>query len=229
MTWVKICGIQSYQEALWAIESEANALGFIFVPNSKRYISPQIASQIIQQLPSTVKTVGVFVNEKPGSVATIAKECSLDMIQLHGQENIEDYDQIPLPKIKAFSLSIDLPSTTNSSTSTTPYAPAREILAHYRTSTHTPWGILLDAAHEKAVGGTGKILPWQKKEFQDLLQEIKSIGLPLILAGGLTTDNVLKAIHYTQPFGVDVSTGVEEKGRKSKGKIQDFLAKVKTP
>lgn len=248
MTWVKICGIRSYEEALWAMEAGADALGFVFVPTSKRYIPPQEAAQITHSLPPAVKTVGVFLNEKPEQVAKIARECSLDMIQLHGQEKVEDYTPVSLPIIKA--LSLDLVSTTQSSkessiqsnlqinklspisskdsTSPDPFAYARKLLAHYQGyPTHRPWGILLDAAFGKAVGGTGRALPWPEAEFQKFIQEIKSISIPLILAGGLSPANIQTAIHLTQPFGVDVSSGVEEQGRKSKRRITEFLAKAK--
>jgi phosphoribosylanthranilate isomerase len=205
---VKICGIQSLEEALWAAEAGADALGFIFVPRSKRYIQPEKAQAITAKLPPFVNKVGVFAGASPSEVAEMASLCTLDTIQLHGEENPELYHQIPATKIKVISYSSNT-------------------LANKKFSPHSLHGVLLDSTFQGQLGGTGIPLPWQDPPFQSFLQEIKDVGLPVILAGGLNPENVQDAIKQTQPYGVDVSSGVERNGHKDRDLIRKFISRVK--
>lgn len=224
MTRVKICGIQSLDEARWAVDAGADALGFVLVPSSKRYIEPKAIQIITRQLPPFVSKVGVFTNESPENVATIARECSLDTIQLHGGEDLGLYHKIPVSKVKVISYSShaphfrSLPSPKNSG----------EISSlHLQQSPHSLHGILLDSTHQGLTGGTGIPLPWQDPHFQDFLQEVKGTGYPVILAGGLNPENILEAIRQTTPYGVDVSSGVERYSRKDRELIEQFVSRVK--
>ena len=225
---VKICGIQSLQEALWAIEAGADALGFIFVPSSKRYISPQKAQKIIKQLPPFVSKVGVFVNETPEQISTILQQCFLDSIQLHGQENPSHYAHLPVCKIKMLPYpgATIMPSPSTHSFLSHSF-PTRISLGD--SSQPNPFhAIILDSTSPKGTGGTGIPLPWQNPDFQTFYKSLKSLGYPVILAGGLTPANVQEAIRLTRPYGVDVSSGVEEMGRKDRRKIQEFIAQVRS-
>jgi phosphoribosylanthranilate isomerase len=215
MLWIKICGIQSLREAQWAVEAGAHALGFIFVHHSRRYIDPEKVQAIAAQLPPTIQKVGVFVNEDPEAVAEIVKQCPLDLIQLHGEETLQSYYDIPIPKLKAISFPVQ-DQLLNSAEFSANQLPAD--------SPHSLQGILLDSNFQGQKGGTGTPLPWQNSGFQNFLHRVKASGYPIILAGGLNPDNVQKAIRLTQPQGIDVSSGVELAGRKNKDLIRAFIA-----
>ncbi|AFM02018.1 MULTISPECIES: phosphoribosylanthranilate isomerase [Desulfitobacterium] len=222
MPRIKICGIRTFEEARWAVEAGADALGFIFVPYSKRYIKPETAREIILRLPPWIGKVGVFAQESPKNVSQIIRGCPLDTLQLHGNEDPRLYHHLPVIKIKALSL----PPVPDSASDADP--TSQSFLAQFRglppASLH---GILLDSALQGMAGGTGAPLPWHTPEFQDLLRRVKNLGYPLILAGGLSPDNVLEAIRLTQPYGVDVSSGVERDGRKNREKIQHFISRIR--
>lgn len=214
MLWIKICGIQSLVEAQWAVEAGAHALGFIFVRQSRRYIDPERVQEITAQLPADIQKVGVFVNEAPQSVAEIAQQCALNLVQLHGEESIHSYQDIPLPKLKTVSFSAQWQL----------HNPSGFLHDHF--SADSLQGILLDSTLQGQKGGTGIPLPWQDSGFQGFLQQTKATGYPIILAGGLNPDNVQNAIRLTQPQGVDVSSGVEITGRKNKELIREFIIKA---
>lgn len=216
MIRVKICGIQSLDEALWAVEAGADALGFILVPSSKRYIEPNAIQTISSHLPPFVSKVGVFADESPAKVALITRQSVLDTLQFHGGEDLELYREIPVPKIKV----ISFPSRTN--------GDSRDFIYKQPHLPHSLHGILLDSNHQGHTGGTGIPLPWQDSHFQDFLREMKKTGYPVILAGGLNPENISDAIRQTNPYGVDVSSGVESHGRKDRELIQKFISRAKS-
>ncbi|HSF29774.1 MAG TPA: phosphoribosylanthranilate isomerase [Candidatus Tectomicrobia bacterium] len=203
MVQVKICGITSLEDARAAIDAGADALGFVFYPPSPRYVTPEQAARVIQRLPPFVTTVGLFVDLALDTVNDMAARCGLDRVQLHGRETPEFCGQVSRPVIKAF------------------HVESAESLAHlpaYRVSAY-----LLDAYVEGALpGGTGASFSWE------LAAQAKPYG-PVILAGGLTPENVQGAIARVRPYGVDVSTGVERApGVKDHRKLQEFIARAKT-
>ncbi|MDA8168581.1 MAG: phosphoribosylanthranilate isomerase [Nitrospiraceae bacterium] len=200
MVKVKICGITNFNDALAAAEFGADALGFMFYRKSPRYITPKKAREIILRLPPFVSAVGVFVDEKPGDVERIMGEAGLDAAQFHGHERPEDC-AIAGRTIKAIRVKeiSDL-----------------EPMRHYKVS-----AFLLDAYSPGALGGTGRIFNWS------IAMDAKPFGR-IILAGGLTPENVADAIHMVKPYGVDVSTGVElEKGVKDHEKMRLFIQRAK--
>jgi phosphoribosylanthranilate isomerase len=203
MVHVKICGITSVEDAQAAVEAGADALGFVFYPPSPRYVTPEQAGQIIRGLPPFVTTVGLFVDVPLDMVNGIAARCGLDRVQLHGREAPEFCRQVKQPVIKAFRIK-DAESL----------AP----LSHYSVSAY-----LLDAYVEGALpGGTGASFSWE------LAARAKPHG-PVILAGGLTPQNVDVAIAQIRPYGVDVSSGVERApGIKDHQKVREFIARAKT-
>lgn len=197
---MKICGITDVETALFAAECGADAIGLVFA-KSKRRVSLEKAKEISQSLPKNVWRIGVFVNEDPDMVRKVAKEAELDFVQLHGDESAEYARSLGVPVIKAFGLSKE-----------TSRSRMLEYPARY---------LLLDSPKEAYYGGNGKTFDWNLVEEKQLKRE------NLIIAGGLNPENVQMAIQAIQPFGVDVSSGVETDGRKDRKKIKSFIDKAK--
>jgi phosphoribosylanthranilate isomerase len=183
---VKICGITNYDDAAMAASLGADALGFIFASVSPRKIEPATAKEIIRRLPPFIKTVGVFVNEDTDKIRDIIACCGLDAVQLHGDEAPEICEHLMLRTIKAIRVKDDFDTSG---------------LISYRGKVRA---LLLDTYSEKAVGGTGKSFNW------DRAVEINSLGIPVILAGGLTPSNIVEAINKVRPYGVDINSGIEK-------------------
>ncbi len=200
---VKICGITRLEDALGALEAGADALGFIFHEPSPRFLTVAAAWQIIRRLPPFVSKVGVFVNATEASVDRAVSECGLDTLQFHGDEPPEFCQGFsPAKIIKAFRIRS---------------ADSLSALTSYATDA---W--LLDGYFPGKPGGAGARFNW------DLAVRAKTLGRPIILAGGLTPDNVAEAVRQVQPYSVDVSSGVESTpGRKDPAKVRSFLAAAK--
>ncbi len=199
---VKICGITRLCDALDAAKYGADALGFNFVHGTRRYVSPEVARRIRMQLPPFLSAVGVFANESREEVEKIAEYCRLHCVQLHGDENPDYCDKIKHSAvIKAFRVSC---------------AQDIDALDEYEVD-----GYLLDADVKGMLGGTGRSIDPQ------IAREACRFG-PIILAGGLTPDNVWQAVEIARPLAVDVASGVEESpGLKSKTLMQAFIRNAK--
>lgn len=202
-TKVKICGITRLSDALAAVEAGADALGFMFFAGSKRNIAPAAAAQIIRALPPFVAKVGVFVNASADTVRATVAECGLDTLQFHGEETPEFCRQFaPLKVVKAFRIQ---------------NADSLKPLPEYAVDA---W--LLDSYVAGQRGGTGEKFNW------DLAAQAKELGRPVILAGGLTPENVADAVQQVWPYGVDVSSGVESApGQKDAGMVRRFVEIVR--
>ncbi|HIJ86872.1 MAG TPA: phosphoribosylanthranilate isomerase [Desulfuromonadales bacterium] len=197
MVKVKICGITNLEDALMAVEAGADALGFVFFKGSSRSVSPDNAAAIIRCLPPFVQTVGLFVNEETAIVNAVADQCRLDIVQLHGEESSDYCQAITRRIIKAFRVK-DTSSL--------------DIIADYRVA-----GSLLDAWSPLAHGGTGTTFNWH-------IAAQAAASRVIILAGGLTADNVAEAIKTVKPYAVDVSSGVESaQGKKDAGLVSRFI------
>jgi len=202
---VKVCGITNAKDAVAAVEAGADALGFIFYEKSPRYVVPAVAASIIAELPPLVTPVGVFVNEGVATVRSIMDTCGLAMSQLHGDENVSYCRELARPAMKALRLK-DRGSLL--------------ALAEYRGRGGVR-GFVIDTFSELAYGGTGQITDW------GLAADV-AISTPILLAGGLTPDNVTEAIRTVRPYGVDVSSGVESApGKKDHAKMRAFIAAVR--
>lgn len=199
MVRVKICGITSLEEALAVAFSGADALGFVFA-RSRRGIHPEAARRIARELPPAVSKVGVFVNPRREDVSEIAEYCGLDLLQFHGEEPPEFCLGWRQPVIKAFRVHD---------------RSFLKQLASYQVSAY-----LLDSCLPGRRGGTGVSFNWE------LARDVSSSGR-VILAGGLTAENVGEAVGIVKPFAVDVSSGVETGGKKDLEKIRSFLAAVR--
>jgi len=202
MVKVKICGITNLDDAMAAVNSGADALGFVFFKKSPRYISPSNAKKIIKKLPPFISSVGVFVNEKKETIEKIISQAGINIIQLHGDEPPSACN-LSRPVIKAIRVkSIE----------------SLDIVSKYKDKVSA---FLLDAYTPEVFGGTGQIFNW------DIAVEARELG-SVILAGGLTPENIEKAVRYVHPYAVDVSSGVEaEKGKKDHKKIRLFIEKAK--
>jgi phosphoribosylanthranilate isomerase len=202
MVRIKICGITNIEDALLAAELGADALGFIFYPQSPRHVAPEIAREIIAQLPPFVAAVGVFVDEAAAEVQELAARVGLDWVQLHGQESPDYCRSLGHKVIKGFRIQ-DEGSLLQ--------------LAGYRGAAQA---MLLDTYKKGQVGGTGEIFDWQ------LARKAKEYG-PIILAGGLNPDNVAAAIATAGPAAVDTASGTEAApGKKDPAKLRAFFKAV---
>lgn len=202
MVRIKICGITNLQDALAAVEYGADAIGFVFYNKSPRAVTAGIAKEIISQLPPFLPTVGVFVDEKPSEIENVINYVGLNIIQLHGSETPEECN-LSRKVIKAIRVK-DL-------TDLEPLIKYRGVSA-----------FLLDTYSPYIEGGTGQTFNW------DIAIEAKKFGR-IILAGGLTPENVEEAIKWVQPYGVDVAGGVEgtEKGIKDHKKLRLFIERAR--
>jgi phosphoribosylanthranilate isomerase len=195
---IKICGITNLRDAVAAVEAGADALGFVFAP-SPRQVTPEQAREIIGELPPFVTTVGLVVNQDP---RPILEACFLDVIQFHGDETPEEVAAVDRRCYRAFRLRSEADL---------------EPLPTFSCSAY-----LLDAYVPGVPGGTGQRFPWS------LAENAKRFGRPVIVAGGLTPENVALCIRTTRPYGVDVSSGVEaEPGRKDHQLVRSFIANAR--
>ena len=199
---VKICGITSVADGLAAAEAGADMIGLMLYEKSPRHVSLQTAAEIARALPPFVLRVGVFVNPTEELVLRAIADCGVTLLQFHGDETPEFCTQFGMMSMKAFRIRD---------------AGSLAALPDYSTEAY-----LLDAYSADALGGTGAKFNWE------LAIEAKKLGRPIVLAGGLTPENVAEAVRQVQPFGVDVSSGVESSpGKKDPAKVRAFIASVR--
>ncbi len=202
---IKICGITNQIDALHAIDSGADALGFVFYKKSPRHVSPKVVKAIVANLPPFVLPIGVFVNDEAQVVRDIMDECGLALAQIHGDETADYCESLGRPVIRGIRL-----RDRNTFMAMAEYKGRARVR-----------GFVLDAFSENAYGGTGKTADWS-------LAKEAAQSFSFLLAGGLTPDNVQEAIQKVQPYGVDVSSGVEARpGKKDPAKIQAFIQAAK--
>ncbi|MEX2115231.1 MAG: phosphoribosylanthranilate isomerase [Pirellulales bacterium] len=206
---VKICGITNIADALEAAEAGADAIGLNCYPASRRYCPTDRAAEIAAAVPPRIRKVGVFVNATSEQIRGAVESLRLDLVQLHGDESPEFLQSLrPVPVIKAFRLAED-------------YSHVGEYLRQCHRLACTPRMVLVDALSASEYGGTGATVNWRtlaqhRREFA---------GVPLVLAGGLTPDNVAAAIAAARPWAVDTASGVElSPGQKSTDKVRAFVA-----
>lgn len=197
MTKIKLCGLSRSCDIEAANELLPEYIGFVFAPQSKRYLTPEKAANLKRLLNPNIQTVGVFVNENPENIAYLLNNGTIDVAQLHGNEDETYINQLrqltEQPIIKAFRIE-----------SANDMEAADRCTADY---------VLLDSG-----AGTGTVFDWK------LIQSIKR---PYFLAGGLGVDNVTKAVKLLHPFAVDVSSGIETNGVKDPTKMAEFIAAVR--
>jgi phosphoribosylanthranilate isomerase len=200
---VKICGITNVADGLAAAQAGADILGFVFCEQSRRNLSVAQAAAIVRELPPFPMKAGVFVDAPAELVVRAAGQCGLNLLQFHGDESPEYCAQFGIMSMKAFRVRD---------------AESLKRMPEYLTEA---W--LLDAYAAGKPGGSGETFNW------DLAAQAKTFGRPIFLAGGLTPENVAEAVARVQPFGVDVSSGVEAgPGRKDHQKVAAFIRAAKT-
>ncbi len=204
-TRVKVCGLTRLEDVAVAAAAGADALGFVFVPASKRALSVDAAAPLFAAVPPFVQTVALLLDAPEAKVREVIETLSPDLLQFHGRETGAYCRQFNRPYIKALGADV--------------LADSKE-LARVMADHPTARGFLLDSHASGALGGTGQSFDWSRWPTGQHAQ-------PFILAGGLTADTVQSAIHALAPYAVDVSSGVEiSAGIKSAEKIQDFIFKV---
>ena len=199
-TRVKICGITRRQDAEIAIEMGTDAIGLVFYSPSPRAVTIAQAQDIVKGLPPFVSIVALFVDAEPELVRSCLSALTIDLLQFHGDESPEYCEQFDKPYLKAIRMRDDVDMI--------------QVADRYASAS----AILLDSYQAGTPGGTGEVFDWSL---------INDIDKPVILAGGLTVDNVAMAIEQVRPYAVDVSGGVElSKGIKDKRKISAFMQEV---
>lgn len=198
---VKICGITRVEDALVAVRNGADAIGLVFYAPSPRNVSIAQAQEIANKIPAFVTVVALFVNAEASFINEVISQVKIDLLQFHGDETPEECAQYRLPFIKAIRVKLD----TNLVQCSTDFSAAK--------------ALLLDTYTEGVAGGTGHVFDWNLIPSQ--------LTKSVILAGGLTSDNVAQAIAQVRPYAVDVSGGVEvSKGIKDAAKIAAFMQQV---
>ena len=227
MTRIKICGMTNVEDALLAVDAGADAIGFIFVENTPRFVTPEIVAPIVRALPPFVTPVGVFWDHPAGHVKAVAEACRLRALQFHGDESPEDCIGYDLPIIKTVKFpprppDIDgLPAFQSSGFRVLRYV--RHVAA-----------ILVDSTARWSEGEARQPIEWTvaRQWYADRMPRGPAgpggIIVPTILAAGLTPDNVATAIEVARPYAVDVLSGVEARpGKKDPDKVRRFIAEVK--
>jgi phosphoribosylanthranilate isomerase len=197
---IKICGITQLADAQLCEKEGANALGFIFYSRSKRYIALAQAKEIISNLGPFIDKVGVFVNESVENINKIVKECGLTMVQLHGEESTNQIENIDVPVIKGFRVD--------------------ENFNYDQLNEYRECFILLDAYSDTEYGGSGKSFSWQ-----DIPVSMRS---KIILAGGISVDNLEQIFTEIKPAAIDLSSSIEvSPGIKDPEKVREFCKKFR--
>jgi len=216
MTWVKICGTTTLHDAQLSVAAGADALGFIFAPSPRR-VDPKDAAGIVAALPRGIESIGVFVNETPVRVAEVVKQVGLSGVQLHGGETADEAVELrqALGGCRIF-------KTFHANELADNFQLKLEAFLSHLNDID---GILLDSGSNQQRGGTGVPFSWDETLPAAIAIRAK---FPLIIAGGLTAENVGRAAELFQPWGIDVVSAVESApGKKDETKLRDFIAAVR--
>ncbi|HEY7353221.1 MAG TPA: phosphoribosylanthranilate isomerase [Terriglobales bacterium] len=235
MTWIKICGITNLEDALVAVEAGADALGFVFYEKSPRNMIPEKAHEIAIRLSEKIEKVGVFVNASGFAAVDVARLVGLTAIQ-----NVVGFDGSDVPESKMVVAIAGFPHPPKLFLA----FPAHWVhdrperlhdmatrLSHLRRDSAERYQgcfdtFFLDSSTCDQPGGTGKTFDWEKT--RSIADQLQDNGLKLVVAGGLTAENVAEAMHILHPWGVDVSSGVEARpGKKDPEKVRAFIKAVR--
>jgi phosphoribosylanthranilate isomerase len=218
MTWVKICGITNLEDAKMAVDAGADALGFVFYEKSPRRVDVETVREIVAKLPEKVEKVGVFVDVGVEDTARIARVTGLTASQISGTSGLAGmWEGLRRAVARGESPRL-VPSISGLEFATAGIHIENEFKSHVM-------GVLIDSSLPGQPGGTGKMFDW---EAAHVMISLLSRQCPTIVAGGLTPENVGEAIRLLQPFGVDVSSGVEVRpGKKDPAKVRAFVKAAK--
>jgi phosphoribosylanthranilate isomerase len=235
MTWIKICGITNLEDARTAVDAGADALGFVFYENSPRRIDPEAARQIVAQLPSQVEKVGVFVDLSQEDLVRIVNQVKLTAMQCRlrrisgasGEQKAgADGFQRPIRMLLPVSVTWLLQDESRLKGFMADFSRMAEESRQGRPRPPSPFDtFLLDSSTPQQPGGTGRAFVWEKVA---PLVEVMSQSVKVVVAGGLTPENVAEAIRVLKPWGVDVASGVEARpGKKDPEKVRSFIDTVR--
>jgi phosphoribosylanthranilate isomerase len=236
MTWVKICGMTNLEDALVAVDAGADAVGFVFYEKSPRYVSVETAQEIVKKLPESVEKIGVFVGEAPNWIETLRRVSLTGTQEYFTGKGSDGTGKGPkaigmslLPtrfrSLMAFPISLFQDPATEISSMAVQFAESKK-----RVEMPLPEGLLdtflLDSGNAQQPGGTGKSFDWLKAG--PIAESMRSNGLKLVVAGGLSPENVGEAIRILNPWGVDVVSGVEARPvKKDPEKVRAFVRAVR--
>jgi phosphoribosylanthranilate isomerase len=213
MTWIKICGMTNLEDALVAVEAGADAVGFVFYEKSPRIVDPEVARKIVEKLPSNIEKVGVFVGETAQQMDEIAEQVGLTALQFYRSpsDSADSGWNVPRGSRKRIA-AVSGGRLSNNDLVGLPV--------------NTLYGVLIDSGPRECPGGTGETFDWTAAS--PGVQGVSYV-LAVIIAGGLKPDNVHLAIDRLKPWGVDVSSGVEENpGKKDPDKVRAFVRAVRS-
>jgi phosphoribosylanthranilate isomerase len=210
MVRIKICGVTTPDDARFAAEAGADAVGLNFYPKSPRYLPPERAAALVRALPAFTAAVGVFVGMPMRQVCAVAYQLGLRGVQTYDDRPPAE-DTFPFAHVPAFRVK-----------DTAGLEYVRRFVEATRSLNCLPSAVLIDSHVEGVMGGSGHCAPWELLRGFD-------VGVPLVLAGGLTPENVAEAITVVRPWGVDVASGVESApGVKDPEKVARFVERVRT-
>lgn len=226
MTWIKICGITNLEDALTAVEAGADALGFVFYDKSPRNVRPETVREILPELPEHIETVGVFVGGLQEDFVKITNHVGLNAMQLYDGER-QGIQEIFTPFVAKIYPCLPMLTVLNEETLLERLRSGFgnvEVQKRSQNSDHRN-AIFMDSSTLRQPGGTGKIFDWKKAlPFVEVMRK----SVDVVIAGGLTSENVAEAIQLLQPWGVDVSSGVEARpGKKDPAKVRAFIEAVR--
>lgn len=201
-TRIKFCGMTQQTDVQHAVKLHVDALGFVFVERSPRYLTIDKANKLFNLIPPYIMKVGLFMNEEPGQVKFVLSQLNINLLQFHGEEEESYCNQFDIPYLKAVPMS----ST----------GAVSEFCSKYPSAT----GFVLDSHVSGQMGGSGKVFKWDSIP--------NNLNKPIILAGGLTPNNVANAVERVKPYAVDVSSGIEaSNGVKDPIKMDLFVKEVR--
>ncbi len=205
-TRVKICGISGCEDAKLVVDAGVDAVGLVFYEKSPRFVTIEVAAEISQVIPAFVSRVALFKDAEQAMIESVLERVEIDLIQFHGSETADYCEQFNRPYIKALGMKGTEHDVSYLLANVEKYQSAK--------------ALLLDGHAPGEAGGSGESFDWAS---------IAAVDKPIVLAGGLTPDNVKQAIDLAQPFAVDVSSGVESSpGIKDKDKVAAFMKQVGT-
>jgi phosphoribosylanthranilate isomerase len=224
MTWIKICANTNLEDAQFAADSGADALGFIFAPSTRR-VAPKDVRRITDQLPSAIEKIGVFINQRPDNIVETILAAGLTGVQLHGMEELDLVRELRKLSAKAGRPKLAIYKGLHARELMPDQQGSQYGIGFVKNAGDLVDGFLMDSGTAERRGGTGKTFDWDEAAPMVRLLARKH---RVIIAGGLNSQNVHRAIQVFSPWGVDAVTGIEsEPGKKDHAKVKAFIASVR--
>lgn len=218
MTWVKICGMTNLEDALLAAEAGADAVGFVFYEKSPRCVTVERVRDIVEKLPQSLEKIGVFVNETEERIRSVATDAALSTVQIYGSGSGVSASAREITDISPNTLKVILAMRSDQ------LVPGKIVSGGLPGS--IVHALLLDSGSGENPGGTGRKFDWGKD--REYVRSLSALPVKIVVAGGLTPENVSEAVETFEPWGVDVVSGVEaSQGKKDPEKVRAFVRAVR--